>query len=186
MKAVVLYRRRQSILENQAGAFDFILISYNTYRIIVKKEVLKMKISTKGRYALRLMLDLAEHNNGEYISLKEISARQEISVKYLEQIVTLLCKAGFLLSVRGPQGGYKLAKDPGEYTAGAILRVTEGSLAPVACLETDENRCTRAGSCAVLSFWEGLNDLVNQYVDSVTLEDLVHNDRQSVGYEYTI
>ncbi len=94
-----------------------------------------MKYSTKSRYALRLMVDLTLHGNGDYIALKDISERQNISVKYLEQIVSVLGKAGMLKSVRGPQGGYKLAKDPSEYTAGDILRITEGNLAPIPCLE---------------------------------------------------
>ena len=98
-----------------------------------------MKISTKGRYALRLMIDLAEHDNGGYTALKDISARQKISLKYLEQIVIQLSKSGFLESVRGSQGGYRLAKKPSKYTAGDILRVTEGTLAPVVCLETKTN-----------------------------------------------
>ena len=102
-----------------------------------------MKISTKGRYALRLMLDLAMRDTGEYISLRDVSSRQEISAKYLEQIVTQLGRAGFVKSTRGPQGGYKLAKDPSEYTVGSILRLIEGSLAPVACLEGENNECPR-------------------------------------------
>lgn len=119
-----------------------------------------MKISTKGRYALRLMIDLAQHDAGEYISLKEISGRQEISVKYLEQIVILLAKAGFLRSVRGPQGGYKLAKPPQEYKVGDILRLTEGSLAPVACLEHEPNECARYGECPTIAFGRGLRRLL--------------------------
>ena len=100
-----------------------------------------VKISTRGRYALRLMLDLALHDTGEYISLRDISARQEISVKYLEQIVTVLGRAGLVRSVRGPQGGYRLSKAPADYTAGEILRTIEGSLAPVACLDDSPNAC---------------------------------------------
>ena len=102
-----------------------------------------MKISTKGRYALRMMVDLAEHNNGEWISLKEISERQNISIKYLEQIVSSLMRSGLLLSSRGPQGGYMLARKPEEYTVGEILREIEGSLVPVACMETVPNQCER-------------------------------------------
>ncbi len=133
-----------------------------------------MKISTKGRYALRTMLDLAMHDRGALIPLKDISARQGITIKYLEQVVTLLSRAGYVRSVRGAGGGYRLSKDPSEYTAGDILRVAEGSLASVACLEDSENQCPRAAECLTLGFWEGLAGVINQYVDSVTLEDLVH------------
>lgn len=137
-----------------------------------------MKISTKGRYALRLMIDLAEHDEDGFVSLKDIAQRQEISVKYLEQIVTILCKIGFLKSLRGSQGGYKLAKAPKDYTVGDILRITEGELAPVACLEDEKNQCQRYSKCQTIDFWQGLYDTVNKYVDSVTLADLakVAND----------
>ena len=139
-----------------------------------------MKISTKGRYALRFMLDLAIYGGVEYVSLREISTRQDISLKYLEQIVALFNKNGFLRSVRGPQGGYKLAKATKEYTIGDILRTTEGALAPVACLENETNDCPRRGSCGTLPFWTGLYEAINDYVDSVTLEDLCENQK-SVG-----
>ncbi|BFL47648.1 Rrf2 family transcriptional regulator [Lactonifactor longoviformis] len=145
-----------------------------------------MKISAKGRYALRLMIDLAEHNSGEYIPLKEISRRQEISVKYLEQIVVILGKAGYLRSTRGPQGGYMLAKDPGQYTAGDILRLIEGKLAPVACLEDETNQCLRQEACATLKFWEGLYRVINEYVDSVTLQDLAEEHRKSGALDFII
>ncbi|MHB1152499.1 MAG: RrF2 family transcriptional regulator [Eubacteriales bacterium] len=131
-----------------------------------------MKISTKGRYALRMMIDMAEHNNGEWISIRDISERQGISVKYLEQIVTNLTKSKLLLSSRGSQGGYMLANTPDKYTAGQILRVIEGDLAPVACMATDVNLCERYSTCHTISFWEGLYDVINKYVDSVTLQDL--------------
>ena len=139
-----------------------------------------MKISTKGRYALRFMLDLAIYGGDEYVSLREISDRQDISLKYLEQIVSLFNKNGFIKSVRGPQGGYKLAKAPEAYTVGDILRTTDGALAPVACLETPENDCSRSSSCGTLPFWEGLYHAINDYVDGVTLADLCENQR-SVG-----
>ncbi len=132
-----------------------------------------MKISTKGRYALRLMIDLAEHDRGEYIPLKEISSRQNVSVKYLEQIVNQLSRAGLLRSVRGAQGGYRLAKDVQEYTAGEILRVTEGGLAPIACLTESAEICPRNSACETLDFWVGLGKAIDSYVDSVSLEDLV-------------
>lgn len=145
-----------------------------------------MKISTKGRYAVRMMLDLTLHNTGEYISLKDISKRQEITVKYLEQIVTALTKTGFLRSQRGNNGGYRLARAPKDYTIGDILRATEGSLVPVACLEDDPNQCTRSAECVTLPFWQGLAKVINDYVDSVTLEDLADWANQMAGNDYSI
>lgn len=145
-----------------------------------------MKISTKGRYALRMMLDLALHDTGEYIALKDISARQEISIKYLEQIVTMLSRVGYLRSVRGPQGGYKLAKPPAEYRIGDILRITEGSLAPVACLDDDPNECERYGTCSTIEFWEGFYRVITDYVDRFTLEDLAEQQRKKVSNNYVI
>lgn len=132
-----------------------------------------MKISTKGRYALRLMLDLAHQGTQSYVTLKEISKRQDISVKYLEQIVSPLAREHFLLSARGPRGGYKLASDPEEYRVGDILRTIEGSLAPVSCLEGKRNGCERADTCPVVDFWRGLDGAIETYVDSYTLKDLM-------------
>lgn len=131
-----------------------------------------MKISTKGRYALRVMIDLAMNSNGKYISLKEIAERQEISNKYLEQIISLLNKAGYLETARGNSGGYKLAKSPKKYTVGDILRATEGDLAPIYCL-TEEGECNRQKDCKTFSFWKGLDDVINEYVDGTTLQDLI-------------
>ena len=136
-----------------------------------------MKISTKGRYALRMMLDIAVHDTGEPVRIRDIAARQEISVKYLEQIVVQLSRAGFVTSTRGAQGGYQLSRHPSEYTVGEILRITEGSLAPVACLEHDPVECARAAECLTLDFWRGLYDVVNRYLDSVTLEELVNRGK---------
>lgn len=132
-----------------------------------------MKISTKGRYALRLMVDLAMNNNGENISLKEISARQGISVKYLEQIIAMLNRAGYVKSERGSNGGYRLTKNPEEYTVGMILRLTEGSLAPIACVDDNGAGCSRFESCATFSVWKKLNDAINDVVDNITVADLV-------------
>lgn len=132
-----------------------------------------MKISTKGRYALRLMLDLALNNTGEPVRIKDIASRQEISDKYLEQIISVLNKAGYVRSLRGPQGGYRLVKDPKEYSVGMILRLTEGNLAPVACLEDEENQCSRQDECATLILWEKLYDAIKDVVDKYTLADLV-------------
>lgn len=144
-----------------------------------------MKVSTKGRYALRMMLDLALHDSGEPVRIKEIAARQEISVKYMEQIAALLAKAGCIKSVRGPQGGYRLTRTPESYTLGAILRLTEGSLAPVECLEGAKNGCPRAPGCGTLVFWEKLDEAIRSVVDGYTLEDLVHW-QQDRGDHYVI
>ncbi len=132
-----------------------------------------MKISTRGRYALRFMIDLAQHDSSSFVALKDISERQGISIKYLEQITSLLSKFGLLISVRGPQGGYKLSKDPSQYTIGEILRVTEGDLAPVACLSTAVNSCEKKNKCATLQFWKGLSKVVNEYLDGQTLQDVI-------------
>ena len=131
-----------------------------------------MKISTRGRYALRLMIDLAQHQNKEYISLKEISIRQDITVRYLEQIIAILLKAGFVQSSRGKSGGYRLTKAPAAYTAGEILRAIEGSVAPIPCLGSETNECPMWEQCFTLPFWTGLDEVINQYIDSVTLEQL--------------
>ena len=132
-----------------------------------------MKISTKGRYALRLMLDLALNDTGETIRIKDIAARQEISEKYLEQIIAVLNKAGYVKSVRGPQGGYRLARKPKEYTVGMILRLTEGSLAPVACLDDDPNEYSKQEDGVTIYIWEKLYAAINSVVDNYTLADLV-------------
>lgn len=137
-----------------------------------------MKISTKGRYALRLMLDLALNNTGEPVRIKDIAARQEISDKYLEQIISVLNKAGYVKSIRGPQGGYRLAREPEKYTVGMILRLTEGSLAPVPCLEEDVNTCARQESCVTLRLWQMLDEAISGVVDKVTLADLVEWQNQ--------
>ena len=145
-----------------------------------------MKISTKGRYALRVMLDLAINNTGEYIPLRDISERQNITVKYMEQIISLLKKSGFLKSTRGNGGGYRLSKAPDDYTVGDILRAAEGSLAPVSCLEDEENQCERSSICPTLKFWTGLDKTINDYVDSVTLQDLLEEHQSLIGNNYII
>ena len=145
-----------------------------------------MKISTKGRYALRFMLDLASREPDGYVPLKEISARQEISLKYLEQIVSQFGKVGLIDSVRGPQGGYRLSRKPSDYTVGEILRCVEGSLAPVACLEPGADVCPRRAKCGTIGFWEGLYEAIDNYVDSVTLQDLVDGQIEDAGDEYYI
>lgn len=132
-----------------------------------------MKISTRGRYALRVMIDIAEHENGDYIKLIDVARRQAISEKYLEGILAAMTKAGLLTATRGKGGGYRLAKPASEYTVLEVLRIAEGSMAPVACLETSPNRCTRAGECRTLAVWEGLNKVINDYLNSITVADLM-------------
>lgn len=143
-----------------------------------------MKISTKGRYALRLMLDLAMNDKEEPVRVREIAGRQEISDKYLEQIISVLAKAGYVKSIRGPQGGYRLVRPPGSYTVGSILRLTEGSLSPVACLEDEVNLCNRQEDCMTLPLWEKLDEAIKGVVDHVTLQDLIdwHYHKQSDNY----
>ena len=132
-----------------------------------------MKISTKGRYALRLMLDLAMNDTGQPVPLKDIAARQDISEKYLEQIISMLNKAEFVKSIRGAQGGYFLTRKPSEYTVGMILRLAEGSLAPATCIEEGARVCVRSKSCVSAMLWQKMNDAVNEVVDNTTLQDLV-------------
>ncbi len=139
-----------------------------------------MKISTKGRYALRLMLDLALYDTGLPVSLKDVAKRQEISDKYLESIISILNRAGFVRSIRGSQGGYILTKDPSEYTVGSILRLTEGPLCPVDCVN-DPNSCERCNSCATIRVWKKLDDAINNVVDSITLANLVEWQSEQQG-----
>ena len=143
-----------------------------------------MLISTKGRYALQVMIDLAEHQSEDFIPLKVIAERQEISEKYLESIIKLLVKAKLLNGLRGKGGGYQLTRAPEQYTVGSILRLTEESLAPVACLEDGAASCPRMASCRTLPLWQGLNKVINDYLDNVTLADLVQSD--TAGNDYII
>lgn len=138
-----------------------------------------MKISTKGRYALRLMLDLAVYNTGEPISLKDVAKRQNISEKYMEQIISVLNKAGYVRGIRGAQGGYILSHPPKEYTVGMILRLTEGELAPVACVGNNPMECDRKENCVTVRVWEKIYDAVAGVVDHITLQDLAdwHNEQ---------
>ncbi len=131
-----------------------------------------MKISTKGRYALRFMIDLVQNGNDSYTSLKDVTRRQTISPKYLEQIATSLSKAGLIHSVRGPQGGYKLARAPEKYTIADILRPIEGTFACVACLGQTPNACPRYEVCSTVHFWEGLHEVMTNYLNGTTLADL--------------
>ena len=132
-----------------------------------------MRISTKGRYAIRLMLDIAMQAPGVPVRLKDVARRQEISEKYLEQIVSILNKAGFLRSIRGPQGGYMIQGRPEDYTVGMILRLTEGSLAPVECAEDDTFDCDRGNSCVTRMIWKKMNEAINGVVDNITVADLI-------------
>ena len=132
-----------------------------------------MKISTKGRYALRMMLDLAAHQGDGYVALKDIAQRQEISKKYLEQIVPMLGKSDILRTTRGYQGGYRLCRAPEDYTVYEILSVAEGGLAPVACLDQPENTCPRAPDCLTLPVWEGLEKTIRDYLRSITLQTIL-------------
>lgn len=145
-----------------------------------------MKISTKGRYALRMLIDLAQNANEDFVALGDIAERQGISKKYLEQIVPLLNRAGLLLTGRGYRGGYKLAISPENYTVGDILRLTEGSLAPVSCLEQSPNMCSRSESCITLHIWEGLAKVINEYLDSITLADIIEKQASLETDNYII
>ena len=133
-----------------------------------------MLISTRGRYALRIMLELAQYDRGKYIPLPLIAERQEISEKYLESIISVLGKAGLVEGLRGKGGGYRLSRELKDYSVGEILRRSEGSLAPVACLDGEVNRCPRAEKCQTLPVWEKLDELINGYLDSISLADLLH------------
>lgn len=137
-----------------------------------------MMISTKGRYALRVMIDLAEHYNGEYIPIKDVVKRQQVSHKYIERIMTMLSKADFVEAVHGKGGGYRLNRSPDEYVVGDILRLTEGSLAPVACLECDAAECERAGSCRTLPMWKALDSKITEFFDGITIADLMKQDTE--------
>lgn len=132
-----------------------------------------MMISTKGRYALRVMCDLAKHTRGEYVALRDVAEREGISEKYLESIVSVLSKAGLLEGLRGKGGGYRLSRNPEEYKLGEILRTADGSLAPVSCLESYPNKCEKASTCATLPVWENLNNLINDYLDGITLSEII-------------
>jgi len=134
-----------------------------------------VKISTKGRYSLNMLLDLAEHKNDGFISLKDISERQGISKKYLEQIVTQLSHPDILRTNRGNKGGYMLAKEPDKYTVGQILRITEGGLSPVSCLADETNQCDKNECCKTLWVWQGLERIINKYLDDITLQDILYN-----------
>lgn len=142
-----------------------------------------MMISTKGRYALRVLLDLAENDSGGYIPMKDVANRQELSLKYIERIMPVLTKSALVEGVHGKGGGYRLTKSPQDYKVGEILRLAEGDLAPVACLECDAKPCTRAGECRTLPMWREFHKMVNDYFDGVTLADLM---KEQVADNYSI
>ena len=133
-----------------------------------------MLISTKGRYSLRVMIDLAEHQADGYIPLRTIAERQDVSEKYLESIVKLLVKTNFLTGLRGKGGGYQLTRTPEQYTIGSILKLTEGSLAPVSCTTQGASACSRSSCCQTLPMWERLDRMINDFFEGITLEDLLH------------
>ena len=141
-------------------------------------------ISTRGRYALRMMLDLAQNQGDGYVALRDIAARQEISKKYLEQIIPLLNRVGLLQTTRGVQGGYRLTRRPEEYTVLDILEVTETGLSAVACLEKDASKCPRRADCMTLPVWQGLDKIIRDYLGGITLQDVL--DRHNVGNDYVI
>ena len=145
-----------------------------------------MKISTRGRYALRMLIDLAEHENCGFVALKDIAARQNISKKYLEQIIPIFNNSDILKTARGSQGGYRLSRSPEKYTVGEILRLTEGNLAPVDCLTQDPIECERSVDCPTLPVWQGLNRVINEYLDSITLQDLLDQQREKYSNDYVI
>lgn len=139
---------------------------------------LMMKISTKGRYALRLMIEIGRKEDGAFTTLREVAERQHISMKYLEQLVGNLTRAKLIIGHRGIHGGYSLARDATAITAGDILRASEGGTAPVACLEEEAPECPRRPLCDTIDFWEGLDNVIEEYVDSVTLDDLVKQNKK--------
>lgn len=132
-------------------------------------------ISTRGRYALRVMIDLAEHATENYVPMKEVAGRQNISLKYIERIIPALSKNELVEGVQGKGGGYRLKREPKEYTVGEILRLTEGDLAPVACLECGAEPCDREATCKTLSMWSKFYEMTNEYFDGITLAELVEN-----------
>lgn len=144
-----------------------------------------MKISTKGRYALRMLIDLTENREKGFVSLKEIAVRQGVSKKYLEQIVPVMNASGLLITNRGYQGGYKLSKDPSAITVGEILRCTEGSMAPVSCLDQTPNQCERCSECVTLPIWMGLEKVINEYLDGITLQDIIEQKNSGIA-DYVI
>lgn len=140
-------------------------------------------ISTRGRYALRIMIDLAEHGGGDFVPMKEVAARQEISLKYIERIMPLLTKENLVEGLHGKGGGYRLCRPPEDYSVGEILRITEGELAPVACLECGAKPCPRAAECRTLPMWKKYYAMTNEFFDGISIADLMKN---GASYDYVI
>ena len=140
-------------------------------------------ISTRGRYALRVMIDIAEHSGGDFVPMKEVAARQEISLKYIERIMPLLTKENLVEGQRGKGGGYRLCRPPEDYSVGEILRATEGGLAPVACLECGAKPCSRAAECRTLPMWQKYYAMTNEFFDGISVADLMQNE---AAFDYVI
>ena len=140
-------------------------------------------ISTRGRYALRVMIDLAEHGGGDFVPMKEVATRQEISLKYIERIMPLLTKENLVEGLHGKGGGYRLCRPPEDYSVGEILRITEGELAPVACLERGAKPCPRAAECRTLPMWKKYYAMTNEFFDGISIADLMKN---GASYDYVI
>jgi len=147
-----------------------------------------MRISTKGRYALRMIIDLANHQNDGYVALKTIADRQDVSKKYLEQIVPILNRGGILITNRGFQGGYMIARSPDKISVGEVLRLTEGAIAPVSCIENEDGpiNCDRSDKCPTLPVWRGLTKVINDYLDNITIQDIIDQSNDSSGNDYII
>ena len=143
-----------------------------------------MMVSTKGRYALTVMVDLAKISDGGFVSLADIAEREHLSMKYLESIISLLNKGGMLQSQRGKNGGYKLAREPKDYNISEILLLTEGTLAPVNCIMQEGVNCEKAATCSTLPLWAGLDDVINKYLSRITLEDIISGNRRKMLGEY--
>lgn len=143
-----------------------------------------MMVSTKGRYALTVMVDLARHGENDYVSLTDVAERENLSIKYLESIISILNKGGMLVSARGKNGGYKLAREPKEYNISEILLLTEGSLAPVNCIMQEGVQCDKAATCSTLPLWAGLDKVIDNYLGGITLEDIINGNRKKMLGDY--
>ena len=143
-----------------------------------------MMVSTKGRYALTVMVDLAKYSEGGFVSLSDIAERENLSMKYLESIISILNKGGMLQSLRGKNGGYKLARSPEEYNISEILLLTEGTLAPVNCIMQDGVQCDKAATCSTLPLWAGLDNVIERYLSTITLDDIINGNRKKMLGDY--
>ena len=143
-----------------------------------------MMVSSKGRYALTVMVDIARNDENNYVSLADIAERENLSMKYLESIIAILNKGGLLISARGKNGGYKLSKEPKDYSVSEILLLTEGSLAPVNCIMQDGVQCDKAAGCSTLPLWAGLDKVIDSYLGGITLEDIITGNRKKMLGDY--